>query len=336
MGVICGANSIIAYWEDCSFIKVGVIDVECWIPDGIWPVMITPFTESGEIDYGAVEQLVEWYISKGVSGIFAVCQSSEMFYLSLNERTQLAAFIVKATGGRVPVVASGHVSVSLNEQIEELKAMADTGVEAVVLVNNRLAEPDESDSVWQLRAERILDELPNMAMGLYECPYPYKRPASTSVLKWCASTGRFVFFKDTSCNVQDMNSRVQVVRDTKLKVFNANSATLLESLKCGVAGYTGVMANFHPELYVWLFRNWRNRPKQVENLQQFLGLSSLIELQMYPVSAKYYLQLDGLDITLKSRMFHKSDLTSAERLLVEQLYALSKRYFENYSKISKS
>ena len=45
-------------------------------PGGEWPTMLTPFRD-GAVDYPALEALVEWYIAHGVSGLFAVCQSSE-------------------------------------------------------------------------------------------------------------------------------------------------------------------------------------------------------------------------------------------------------------------
>ncbi|GJM75480.1 hypothetical protein HMSSN036_76960 [Paenibacillus macerans] len=77
---------------------------------GVWPTMVTPFTAGGEIDYEAQARAVEWYIAHGVNGLFAVCQSSEMFHLSLEERVKLAAFIKEKAAGRVPVIASGHIS----------------------------------------------------------------------------------------------------------------------------------------------------------------------------------------------------------------------------------
>ena len=64
---------------------------------GVWPVMLTPFTDHNEVDYPALERLTEWYIENGVSGLFAVCQSSEMFFLSLEERVDRR--ICKGEGG---------------------------------------------------------------------------------------------------------------------------------------------------------------------------------------------------------------------------------------------
>lgn len=46
---------------------------------GVWPVMVTPFTKGGAIDYPALSALIAWYEERGADGLFAVCQSSEMF-----------------------------------------------------------------------------------------------------------------------------------------------------------------------------------------------------------------------------------------------------------------
>ena len=50
-------------------------------PKGVYPVMLTPFTEDNKVDYESLGRLIEWYIDAGVAGLFAVCQSSEMFFL---------------------------------------------------------------------------------------------------------------------------------------------------------------------------------------------------------------------------------------------------------------
>ena len=109
------------------------------IPGGIYPVMITPFTADNQIDYEAVDRIVEFYAQGGCQGVFAVCQSSEMFWLSEDEREKLAARVVKASAGRMCVVASGHISERMEDQIRELRRVAATGVNAVVMISNRLA-----------------------------------------------------------------------------------------------------------------------------------------------------------------------------------------------------
>lgn len=172
------------------------------VVDGVYPTMVTAFTEKNELDEEAVPALVRYYAKGGCAGIFAVCQSSELFYLSLPERLRLCSLVVEAAGKeQIPltVVASGHVADSLEEQAEELCAMAETGADALVWISNRLDIRNEGDNVW-------LNETPNffcpscrrmVPLGIYECPFPYKRLLTPEILRWCRSTGRFRFIKDT-------------------------------------------------------------------------------------------------------------------------------------------
>lgn len=286
--------------------------------DGVWPVMITPFTEDGKIDYNALEALIAWYEERGVDGLFAVCQSSEMFYLSLRERVEMAAFVKKTA--HVPVVASGHISYSLEDQIQELRQVASTGVDAVILITNRLAGPSDGSAAWRNNLQKVLDALPaELPLGLYECPYPYKRLVTNEELRFCAQTGRFHFLKDTCCDIARIRERLKELPGTPLKLFNANTATLLESLEAGASGFSGVMANFHAELYAWLFQNWKQYPEKARRLQAFLTLCSQIEKQLYPVNAKYSLQLDGIPIKLESRCQDAATFCPLFRDEVEQL-----------------
>lgn len=299
------------------------------IPSGVWPTMITPFTDSGAVDERALGELVAWYLSHGVNGLFAVCLSSEMFTLTLTERVALASAVVGFAAGRVPVIASGHTAVGLEAQAEEVQRMADTGVDAVVLLTNRLALPGESDDVWKSHATRLLEQIPeDILLGLYECPVPYKRVLSPELLAWCAETGRFVFLKDTCCDIALMRAKMEAA--SEIRLFNANATTLLASLRDGAAGYSGVMANFHPQLYGWLCHNWASKPQQAEHLQAFLGAASLLELRGYPVSAKYALQLEGLPIQLYSRARPDVVLEAWHRRQIEQVQQLAHALTQNH------
>lgn len=292
-------------------------------PGGVWPVMVTPFTEGGEVDYPALERLVDWYIAGGVNGLFAVCQSSEMFFLSLEERIAVAECVVRAAGGRVPVIASGHTSDSVAGQIEELNAMAATGVDAVILITNRLAKEEESDEIWLENCREVVARInPDIPLGFYECPYPYKRLLSVENMRWCAQTGRFYFLKDTCCDIGQIREKLELLRGSEWKLYNANTATLLESLKNGAAGYSGVMANFHPELYVWLCEHVTD--EKAEEVSAFLTIASLIERQYYPVNAKYHLQkMEGLPMGTGCRVKPDSGMTETFQTEVLMLASLA-------------
>lgn len=269
---------------------------------GVWPVMLTPFSSDGKsIDFNALGELIEWYIKNGVSGLFAVCQSSEMFLLSLEERIAIAKFCVERSAGRVSVIASGHISDAIDDQISEVIDISKTGVDAVILITNRLATEEEDDEVWLNNANKLLLSIPSsIKLGLYECPYPYKRVLSEKMIKFCADSERFYFLKDTSCDINNIKMKLEAIKGSNLKLYNANTATLLESLKLGAKGYSGVMANSQCKLYTYLLDNY-DKPK-AQSLSDFLTICAWMEYQYYPVNAKYYLQLEGLPINLNARV----------------------------------
>ena len=291
------------------------------ISNGVWVTMVTPFTRDGkEIDYPAVERLVNWYIEQGVDGLFAVCQSSEMFCLSREERRKLGRFVVEKAAGRVPVVVSGHVSNDLEDQIDELRDSRDSGAQAVVLVSNRLAGPEESGEGWAERAQKILNAIPNCVFGIYECPYPFKRPMSPELLRWCVGTRRFAFIKDTCCDLTQIKEKLKAISGSSIKLFNANSATLLESMRLGAAGFCGVMANFHPRLYLELTHNWKGNRQRAEMCQHFATVTSFCELQMYPICAKYHLNLCGVPMKLAARVKSDRDFTTLRKIETQALH----------------
>ena len=299
------------------------------IRSGIYPTMITPYDADGRVDMDAVRRIVEFYVERGVDGIFAVCQSSEMFYLTEDERAELAAEVVKAAAGRVEVVVSGHVSDAIEDQIRELRRMQESGAAALVLVSNRLAAQDEDDDVLLSNMQRILEAIPDAQFGVYECPYPYKRLLSDKVLEAMAESGRFAFIKDTCCDAELIAHRVKLLNG-RVGLFNANSATLLETLRAGADGFSGIMANLHPELYAWLYRNYKAQPEKADRLSAFLSLASGIERALYPTSAKYHMNKIGVPMSIKCRHQKVEQFHPLYQREIDDLITLEKMFGEDY------
>lgn len=306
------------------------------IARGIWPTMITPFTEDNEIDDQALRRMMDWYVQQGCDGVFAVCQSSEMFFLTLQERVHLARRCVEFAGGRIQVIASGHVSERMEDQVEELHAIWLTGVRAVVLVSNRLAKQHEDDDVWIANAQHLLNALPGVTFGMYECPYPYKRLITPKTMTWMVSTGRFAFLKDTCCHAPTIQKRLQIIREhtpegtAPMGLFNANTMTLLESLRDGADGFCGVMGNLHPDLYKWLFCNYQKEPVWARDLQAGLTMLSKLEANAYPVCAKKHMQDLGISMSLVTRtcLQERFSYTDQETLRqAEHLESLLRRIY---------
>ena len=252
------------------------------IKNGIYPTMIVAYKESGEIDYEAMGELIEWYIKEGVHGIFALCQSTEIVYLSIEERLKLGKFVMEKVAGRVPVVMSGMTADTLEGQIEEAKLIAALKPDALVLLSNRI-DNDEQYTLTE-KVKMILKELPeDMPLGIYEIPVPYKRLITDEELEFMAKSGRFAFIKDTCCDMDLMRRRAEIVKGYDFGLFNANAATVLDTFRVGYAGFSGIMANIHPALYVWLFEN-QNDPK-ADRILHYIAMTSVIEARCYPVIA---------------------------------------------------
>ncbi len=290
--------------------------------NGCWPTMVTPFTEDNRVDFKAVEALVDWYIERGCDGIFAVCQSSEMFFLTEQEKTDIAKAVVEASDSRVKVIASGHTSDDHQRQIQQLGAMAQTGVDAVVLVANRMAKQHEGETVFNANAEDIFSQLPDVTFGLYECPYPYLRLLTDDFLTSCATRGKLVFLKDVSCSLEIEKRRAALVKGTDLALFNANTATLLDSLITGYHGYNGVMANFHIDIYKWMYEHFRDQPELAREVSDFLTVTAITEARSYPVNAKYHYDRTGVNMNLLTRSKSADLLNENGRHEIESLIRL--------------
>lgn len=266
------------------------------LPEGVWPVMLTPFQADRSIDWRGLDQLIEWYLEAGVKGLFAVCLSSEFYDLTPDERLALAAHVVKRVDGRVPVVASGTFGGPIAQQATFVRRMFNTGVQAVVLLACQMASEEESDACWQARVEELMECTGDIPLGLYECPVPYKRLVALEQMRWAAGTGRFLFHKDTSCRIGEIRAKIEAARGTPLRFYNAHAGTLLESLQAGGDGYTSIAANFYPSLFVWLCEHWRVQPEKAERLQHFLTVADMAVRHKYPASAKQFLRRCGLAI----------------------------------------
>ena len=304
----------------------------------IFTTMITPYTADGKVDYDTAIKYVNWYFENGLSGIFAICQSSEIFWLSLEERLTLnqkvyahAKALEKSSGKQFTVLSSGHISESLEDQIKELNAVWKSGTDALILITNRLDPHNEGDDVFISNAEKIIAALPNdVKLGLYECPYPYKRLVTPKILNWCLSTGKFYYMKDTSCDAEIMAERCRQLKGSQFKLLNANCQTLLESMRNGGDGYCGIMCNYHPRLYAWLADNYESNAQDAALVQSVIGSLGFTEVGLpYPLTAKYHMNLCGIPTENIARNRKSGELTDYARSCMKQMKLLTDR-LENY------
>ncbi len=294
------------------------------LPDGVWPAMITPLKADLSIDWHGVDAMTDWLIEMGVAGLFAVGQSGEMFKLSDEERLALAQRVVSRAAGRVPVVASGTFGGPISQQARFIQQMADTGVRAVTVIISELADSAEGDDTWKERAGQLLEQTGVVPLALYECPEPYHRKISPDLLGWAARTGRFFLLKETSRSLDAIQAKIAASAGTPLHLFNADTTSLLDSLKAGARGYCGIAANFYPDLLVWLCAHFQDEPEMAAQVQAAMGVADVALHYKYPVCAKYYRQRAGMDILTGSRV-SQAQLEAYDKRVLDAIAVVADR-----------
>jgi 2-keto-3-deoxy-L-arabinonate dehydratase len=94
---------------------------------GIFPVVPTTFTESGELDLDSQKRCVDFMIDAGSDGLCILANFSEQFLLSDEEREVLTKMMIEHVAGRVPVIVttthfSTRVCAARSRQAQELGA----------------------------------------------------------------------------------------------------------------------------------------------------------------------------------------------------------------------
>ena len=273
------------------------------ITEGVWPVMPTTFLENGEVDLSKIPSMVDFYLNAGCAGIFAVAGSGEMFHLSQPERLEVAKATLKAVNGRSQVIAGGNFGPDLDTQVEEVRQMAATGVDVVVLILSAIplqSKPWDGDEL----TEKVLELASKVdcRLGMYECPTPEHRTLRPQDVKRIAATGKFHFLKETTEERDNVAAKVKATEGTPLKIFPASLAVFLQERIPGVGGFNGIVANVIPEVMVKIDRLAKDSlpfAHQIEEDVHVLEHGFLNEL--YPASGKVLLNMRGLSLGIRAR-----------------------------------
>lgn len=102
--------------------------------DGAWAAMYTPFVREEHIDapvnYEIIPRMVEYFIARGLRGLYLTGSTGEGFLLSHEERARIYKTVVNAAKGRLKVIA--HIGCfSTADAVKLAKAAADAGVDWV-------------------------------------------------------------------------------------------------------------------------------------------------------------------------------------------------------------
>ena len=118
---------------------------------GVFSVLPTPFTASGDIDSDSLTRVVDLFISDGVNGFTALGVTSEVARLTDAERDRVLDTVLAHVNGRVPVVA-GTTAEGLRTCIELTRRARQAGAAAVMISPPRMPKIN-SDGVARHFAE---------------------------------------------------------------------------------------------------------------------------------------------------------------------------------------
>lgn len=291
---------------------------------GAWPTMVTPFNQNLQIDVGAYRTMIDWYLEHEVGGLYANCLSSEMYQLSNTERLQLVSSAINASRGQVPVAATGNLGTSETEHINLCQRVADAGANVVMLVVPEFLESETDLERYYLT---IAEKVP-APLGFYECPVPRQFHLSVGLVARLAETGRFVAYKETSCDLQKIHAHLAALQNTPLALLQANTPYLLAALQAGAPGTMSIAAIWLPDLVAAVIKKAHAGDPNAAVLHAHLCALELAQRPIHPLGAKALLRKRGLPIMPRGR--------AHATLNAEELYAIecaATVWFDNHGEL---
>ena len=254
---------------------------------GSIPALITPF-KNGEVDFSALENLVEWHISEGSSAIVAVGTTGESPTLSHQEHKEVVEAIINFSGKRIPIIA-GAGSNSTAESIELMEFSEKVGADAGLVVTPYYNKPNQKGL---LNHYTRLHDNSNLPIIIYNIPGRSIIDMNPDTMGQLSKLPRIIGVKDATGDV----SRVCDTRETCGTDFlqlSGEDATALGFNAHGGVGCISIIANIAPKLSA-LFQDAMlagNYKGALEYQDKLLPLHRAAFAEPSPAPTKYALSL---------------------------------------------
>jgi 4-hydroxy-tetrahydrodipicolinate synthase len=109
---------------------------------GCGTALVTPFTDSGDVDYVSLRALTEWQITEGINLLVPCGSTGEAQTMSDEERQRVVAAVVETSAGRVPVMA-GATSNDTARAVDETRRMCRLGVDYILTATPYYNKPTQ-------------------------------------------------------------------------------------------------------------------------------------------------------------------------------------------------
>jgi len=209
---------------------------------GIFPYLVTPLDDNGNVKEEVLAGLVDHLIRKGVHGLTPLGSTGEGVYLEWPTKKRVIEVVLEAAAGRVPVVA-GVNSITSNGAVREAVETESLGVDGVLAV---------LPTYFPIPDDQVVAHFRSIA-GAISCPVVvYANPrfagwdVSVAILRELAEQKNIVYVKDASGDIGKLLSLITSLGD-RFKIFSATAHVPLCVFFLGGVGWMAGPACLIPE-----------------------------------------------------------------------------------------
>lgn len=204
--------------------------------------IVTPMHADGAVDWETLRNLVDWHVEQGTNAIVAVGTTGESATLGFEEHDLVIREIIKAAGGRIPVIA-GTGANATKEAIRLTRGAQADGADACLLVTPYYNKPTQEGLYQHFKA---IAEAVDIDQILYNVPGRTACDMLPETVERLSHIDNIVGIKEASGSLDRIQALLDRCDDGFL-VFSGDDATACESMLLGGNGDISVTANVQPK-----------------------------------------------------------------------------------------
>ncbi len=258
---------------------------------GSMVALVTPMTANGEIDWAALNKIVDLHLDKGTDSIVAVGTTGESPTLSYDEHMDVVKAVVERVNGRIPVIA-GTGANSTTEAIEMTQRAADAGVDACLLVVPYYNKPTQEGLYQHFKAVAEAVAIPQI---LYNVPGRTSCDMLPETVYRLAEIDNIVGIKEATGDL-DRARELIANAPADFAIYSGDDATAIELILMGGQGNISVTANVAPAEMAELCRlGLAKEADAARSLQaKLMPLHTNLFIEANPIPVKWAMAEMGL------------------------------------------
>ena len=208
---------------------------------GCGTALVTPFARDEAIDEEALARLVDYQIEGGVDFLVPCGTTGESVTMSDDEQARVVELTIKASAGRVPVVA-GAGGYNTREAIHRVKRYAELGADAILSVTPYYNKPTQEGLYEHYRA---IAEASSVPIILYNVPGRTGCNLEPATVARLADVDRIIGIKEASGNISQIGEIASLVAGS-FRIFAGDDSVVLPVTALGGVGVVSVASNLLP------------------------------------------------------------------------------------------